>query len=170
MIYQHIRILDIVLEEYLTGAVIIMNLDLWINRTVSINNEIEKRKIFAFKYYCTKNNLAYRRIFVKATTDCKESITNEDPLTFRKKVIDSSENHEIRRRFLNIKQELKPIAPLFANFHSYTFVHSFLNDGFIQSSLDSYFHSFQKIETAEQRLQAIGMIWKHFIRFHLRIS
>ena len=76
---------DIVLEEYLNGAVIIMNLDKWINPTKPIDVDLEKRRLLAFKDYVKINKLAYKRIFVKSTIQCKKSITNHGLITFRTK-------------------------------------------------------------------------------------
>ena len=58
---------DIDLEEYLNGAAMIINIDLWINQADDMNIDIEKIKIFAFKEFCMKEELALRGIFIKTT-------------------------------------------------------------------------------------------------------
>ena len=191
---------DIVLEEYLTGSVIIMNLNKWINPEDTIDVDLEKRRVLAFKDYCQVNNLEYKRIFVKSTDECPKSITNDGFITFRtksqillgrcvikrnfefkmncskpytkfedfilrKKLVDDPETNpelkkesDLKKQFLNVKNELKPIAPLFASFASYKFVMNYINDAFIQSCLHEYFRSQENIGAVESRLKAISRI------------
>ena len=149
---------DIILEEYLSGTVIIMNIDLWIHQAASINTDIEKIRIFAFKDFCMTEKLPYRRIFLKTTIDCPKSLTNKDPVDFRKKIIRSAEMSDVRKKFLSIKNELKPISPLFVNFKSYQFIVSYINDAFIQTCLDSYFRNFADLDVVNHRLEAIGKV------------
>ena len=166
---------DIVLEEYLNGAVIIMNLDQWLNKTTDeekrvdmtlYDPDVEKRRILAFKDYCTEHHLDFRRIFIKSTNEVPNSITNDGLITFRKKVNDDTVTNKIKKQFLNIKYELKPIAPLFASFKSYQFVVGYINDACIQSQFDLYLQNavgLEKIGSSEDRLKAIGKIQtKHF--------
>ena len=101
---------DIVLEEYLKGAVMIMNLDKWIpenpennifqsqeeERTKSssenktkekrIDVDLEKRRVLAFRDYCKTNDVPFQRIIVKSTIECSHSITNDGFITFRKNI------------------------------------------------------------------------------------
>ena len=161
---------DIVLEEYLNGAVIIMNLDQWLNKTTEKKNKIDmalydpdvaKRQILAFKDFCNENKLDFRRIFIKSANEVPKSITNDGLITFRKKVNSDETKNKIMRQFLNIKYELKPIAPLFASFKSYQFVVNYINDACIQSQFDLYLQTavgLEEIGTSEDRLKAIGMI------------
>lgn len=160
---------DIVLEEYLDGAVIIMNLDQWLSKADSeiqidmefFDPDVEKRRILAFKDYCKEHDLNFRRIFIKSTNEVPNSITNDGLVTFRKKMNEFIVSNKIKKQFLNIKYELKPIAPLFASFKSYQFVVGYINDACIQSQFDVYLQTavgLEKISSSEDRLKAIGKI------------
>ena len=62
-----------------------MNLNKWINPEDTIDVDLEKRRVLAFKDYCQVNNLEYKGIFVKSTDECPKSITNDGLITFRTK-------------------------------------------------------------------------------------
>ena len=160
---------DIVLEEYLDGAVIIMNLDQWLSQADEekqidmefFDPDVEKRRILAFKDYCKEHDLNFRRIFIKSTKEVPNSITNDGLVTFRKKINEFIVSNKIKKQFLNIKYELKPIAPLFASFKSYQFVVGYINDACIQSQFDVYLQTavgLENIGSSEDRLKAIGKI------------
>ena len=147
---------DIVLEEYLkTGSVIIFNLEKWINSASQVDSDLEKRRILAFKDFSFNNNAPFRRIFI--ITAQQKSIGSDRFVTFRQKV-SYTDDIVLKNQFLNIKNQLKPIAPLFESLQSFRFVMSYINDAFIQATLQHYYQTFNNIGVVETRMQAIVKI------------
>ena len=149
---------DIVLEEYLkNGTVVIFNLDKWINSASEVDSDLEKRRILAFKEFCLINNTPFQRIFV--ITAQAKSIGNDRFVTFRQKV-SYTDDIVLKNQFFNIKNQLKPIAPLFESLQSFQFIMSYINDAYIQSTLQHYYQSFNNIDSVETRMQAIALIFE----------
>lgn len=158
---------DIVLEEYLTsGAIIIINLNKWIGQHQMVDSDLEKRRILAFKDYCRRKNVIdkqfiYRRFFL--VDKQANSIANDGFVTFREKTTSDDNNCDsdcldLKRGWFNIKNDLKPIAPLFEGLNSFRFIMDHINDADIRSTLQSYYQSFENIGVIDQRLKAIGKV------------
>ena len=103
----------------------------------------------AFKDYCQSMNEKYRRIFVK--TSKEKSITDVGYIAFRRKSQDETE-----LKTFDLKNLLKPVAPLYESFQSYQFIMAFIEDQGIQSSLVNYLEAFDDLESGYERLKAIG--------------
>ena len=95
-------------------------------------------------------NEKYRRIFVK--TSREKSITDVGHIAFRRK----SQLQKLYLEFNDIRNLLKPVAPMYESFQSYQFIMAFIEDQALQSKLVSYFEAFDDLENGFERLKAIG--------------